>query len=346
VISNDTPMDTPSQDVNAAPEPANAGLRAQMSELGKRKRRPRLGHVGSPAFERSLVAMVDGLEHRVLLVRYRRELRAELKAATLSPSGEIVEMTVRSRALYQLHSAFVFAEQGGPVHRRHRRLHQMVEQLAESQAAYMAMRRRCGLDAETVTHAMSFSDAYRQLTLEKDDMPDMAETMRAARERLAPLEAQRAVERENATRKRIAEQLRAAGVAAPFEPVSMDVTPEMIELYGDIPEAWDIAVRKHAKPIPAAPVSLLEGPAPAMPAPTDEPPEPAEPLVLAPDVPRSVPDPVPDLEPAVEDLGVLRSRVVVADEPRFQPLRNARIPGTNCRTDEDGFVIHGGSLPL
>lgn len=270
MMANDTPLGTPNTAAGDTGETISgespADRSARMAALARRPRRSK-PRFGAPAWKRVLIDMVDGMEQDPLLARYRKELRAELKKVDLSPPPQLIEMAVRCRAVYELVSGAVFSDRAGPVHRRHRRLHQMVEQRRDCQAEYMEMRRRLGLDSESVKHALTFSDAFRQLAVEKDDMPDMAETLRAARERAAASEHRREQEVHERIRKAVSDALAAHGIGepaevplleGPSEPVPEPVAP--LELEPDPAPPAEPAVEDLGNP--RAPVVVREQPVP------------------------------------------------------------------------------------
>lgn len=216
-----TPTDTPAEPSLGALAGEQAGtdtpereaLRERMRKMAQRPRpNRRIVREGSPAWLRRLMDGVDSLRDHVLLKRYERELRAELKDAKQAPSSAIIALAIRQRALMEMVDAAAFSEQGGPVHRRRRELHSYVQQRAELVAGWMQLRRQMGLDPESVQPQSDAIDAFgRRLT----QSFDLADQMAQARERVARLEEQRAKDREAETQQRILEALRVHGIETP-----------------------------------------------------------------------------------------------------------------------------------
>ena len=223
-------MDTPASATDSAAMPrsgegatdgtgediaAREARRERMRKLAQRPRGPRKApRQGTPAWMRRLIDEVDGLRNHAMLKRYDRELRAELKGKGAAPSEAIIELAVRQHALLDMIDATAFAESGGPVHRRKRQLHAYLKERHEIEAGWMQLRLKLGLDAETVSRPMDFSEAFRQAVLkeEREGGPSGAEQINAARQRVADHERE---QREEEIDRRVREALRERGIELP-----------------------------------------------------------------------------------------------------------------------------------
>jgi len=187
------PSENPQQDSTLA-DPA---LRERMRKLAQRPRGPRKNpRIATPAWLRRLDDEVAEAERNPQYVKALRELRAELaELEGGKPSETLIKATARQTALVAYLDAATFsAGLNGGVNRRTRRLHDLVEQRSEQYAALLSLRRRLGLDAESVMHAQTFSDAFKQLVEEGDSDVDHAQVLREARERAACMGAELATQ--------------------------------------------------------------------------------------------------------------------------------------------------------
>ena len=123
------------------------------SDLAKRPRKPRRfsPKVGrnTPPWMKALLDEVGRMARHPLLVAPREAHEAELKAAGLRPAPALIEALVTLYAKWELARAALLNIRGGLANRGRRELYRLAAQADECLSAYLSMRSRLGLDADT-----------------------------------------------------------------------------------------------------------------------------------------------------------------------------------------------------
>lgn len=172
-MATDTPTEAPRKRTDARQE-----------QLRKASKLPRpAARRGSPEWQ---LAEMLGIPNHPAIKHWDRKYRTELrKAGQKNPPETLVQLAVRQHVMVEMIDANLLKEPGGPVHRRKRALHAYIQQRTELVAGLMQLRLKLGLDAETVTVPLSFSDAFRRMIEEDANKPafDAARALKEARER-------------------------------------------------------------------------------------------------------------------------------------------------------------------